>query len=482
MTGTRLQLPPFVKSLSARLLILTIFFVMLSEVLIYAPSIGRFRVTYLQERLASAHLAVLALEATPDQMVSEDLADELMSHAGVYSVALMRPEDGNLMLMTDKPEVINATYDLRQGTFFGLIGDAAVTLLHPENRVIRVLGPSPKDSAVRVDIVLDEAPMRAAMLDYSGRILALSLFISIATAALVYLSLHLLLVRPMRGITANMTAFRDDPEDASRVIRPSDRRDEVGVAERELANMQEGLRAALQQKTRLAAVGTAVTKIAHDLRNILATAHLVSDSLARSDDPLVRQATPTLIRALDRALDLCRQTLRFTTEGPVKLELTRFDVTQLLQDVGSALPEVVEGQAEWVIVPAADESLEVEADHEQLFRVLANLGGNALQAGATRIEVTANRFDDHVMIDVADNGPGLPEKAKTNLFKAFAGSTRQEGSGLGLAIVRELMRAHGGDVTLKRSCPEGCTFSLVLPVSQARPQRRPRSQHPAAAE
>ncbi len=69
MTGKKLSLPPLARNLSARLLLLTIAFVMLAEVLIYAPSVGRFRLVYLEERLAAAHLAILTLDATPDQLI-----------------------------------------------------------------------------------------------------------------------------------------------------------------------------------------------------------------------------------------------------------------------------------------------------------------------------------------------------------------------------------------------------------------------------
>jgi len=113
MTARKLSLPPLAKSLSARLLWLTIFFVMLAEVLIYAPSAGRFRLTYLQERLASAHLAILALDATPDQMISEELERELLSHVGAYSVALTRPGAGKLLLMSSIPGTVDASYYLR---------------------------------------------------------------------------------------------------------------------------------------------------------------------------------------------------------------------------------------------------------------------------------------------------------------------------------------------------------------------------------
>jgi hypothetical protein len=269
--GKRLSLPPAAAGLSARLLLLTIAFVMLAEVLIYAPSIGRFRKVYLEDRLADAHLAILALEATPDQMVGEDLESELLSHVGADMVALKKPGAGKLMLMVAQPQTIDATHDLREAGFFRLIGDAFRTMTAADGRQLRVLGPSPKDPEVLVEVVLDETPLKTAMLDFSKRILALSLFISGLTAVLVYWSLHRLLVRPMRRITESMVSFREDPEDLTRALAPSGRGDEIGVAQRELVSMQEGLRSALQQKTRLAALGIAVSKINHDLKNILAT-------------------------------------------------------------------------------------------------------------------------------------------------------------------------------------------------------------------
>ena len=464
MTGKKLSLPPLAKSLSARLLLLTIAFVMLAEVLIYAPSIGRFRLVYLEERLAAAHLAILALEATPDQMIGEDLKRELLDHVGAYSVGLTRPGAGKLMLMVTTPGPVDASYDLREASFFGLIGDAFMTLMDDGGRILRVVGVSPKDRKTLVEVVLEEAPLRRQMLGYSERILALSLVISLFTAALVYLSLHLLMVRPMRRITESMARFRDDPEDASRIIKPSARSDEVGVAQRELAEMQEGLRGALRQRARLAALGAGITKISHDLRNILATARLVSDRLVESEDPEVRRTAPTLLSAIDRAVNLCAQTLNFTSEGAPAVDLSRFDLGELVREVGASLPEQRNGQARWHSL--IEENFEVSADREQLHRVLSNLGQNAVQAGATKVEVAARRDDDRFVIDVTDNGPGLSPRARAHLFKPFAGSSHPGGTGLGLAIARELMRAHGGDVQLERSTSEGTSFRLILPADR----------------
>ena len=460
--GNRPHLPPPAKSLSARVLLLTIFFVMLGEVLIYAPSAGRFRYEYLRDRLATAHVAVLALLATPDYMVSDSLQAELLQHAGAYIVGLKRP-DGVKLMMRAKNGVppIAASFNLGQSDFFGLIGDAFATIAHPGNRILRVVGPSPKIPQATVEIVIDEAPMRSALIDYSERVLALSIVISLLTASLVYFSLQLLMIRPMRRLTESMVVFRSDPENASFAGRPSRRSDEIGVAERELVQMQAGLRAALRQKTRLAALGGAVTKINHDLRNILSTARLVSDRLLASDDPTVRRNSRALLAAIDRAVELCSATLNFTREGPPILERTSFALAELIEEVALALPAPAEGEP-----PLRNEvpaTLTVEADRGQLFRIFANLTQNAVQSGATRIEVAAQRAGDQVIVEVSDNGPGLAPRARDNLFQPFAGSARPGGSGLGLAIVRELVRAHGGNIRLLRSTAEGTAFAVELP-------------------
>ncbi len=466
MMGKHLSLPPVVAGLSARLLLLTVAFVMLAEVLIFAPSIGRFRKDYLEERLADAHLAVLALEATPDQMVSEDLAMELLSHVGARMAALKKPGAGKLVLMDSPPKRIDATFDLVNPGFLALIGDAFMALAAPADRVLRVTGPSPKDPAVMVEIVLNEGPLRTEMFAFGQRILFLSLVISLFTAALVYLSLHWLLVRPMRHITQSMVAFREDPENAARAIIPGERRDEIGVAQRELATMQQGLRAALQQKTRLAALGVAVTKINHDLKNILATARLVSDRLASSEDPEVRRTTPTLMSAIDRAVDLCGQTLSFTREGPASLDISRFALSSLLNEVPASLAGRLNGEAVWQ--NRVDRDIEIEADEKQLFRVFSNLGQNAIEAGATRIEISATVGDGQVIVHIGDNGPGLAPRARERLFQPFAGSTRPGGTGLGLAIARDLVRAHGGDISLESTTGDGTCFRLALPLIQSK--------------
>lgn len=450
--------------LSARLLLLTAFFVMLSEVFIYAPSIGRFRVVYLQERIAAAHLASLALEVPPDNMVSAELRNQLLDHAGAYAIVLKRSGTKSLILAKDMPPRVDATYDLGKGTFFGLIGDALMTLAGDGSRFLRVMGRSPKEPDTEIEVIVSEAPLRMAMFDYSARILGLSIVISLMTAVLVYLSLQWLFVRPMRVLTASMVSFREDPEDGRRLVVPGKRTDELGVAQRELAGMQRGLRGALMQNARLAALGTAVTKINHDLRNILATAQLVSDHLERTDDPNIRRIAPTLMGAIDRAVTLCSKTLRFAQEGANELELTWFPLRPLVDEVADALSGMARGSA---IENGITADFKLHADRDQIYRVLINLIRNAAEAGARRVTVAASADDSQVTIEIMDDGPGLPPRVQENLFQPFTGSARVGGSGLGLSIARDLLRGHGGDIKLVRTGADGTLFRLTLPVATA---------------
>jgi len=447
--------------LSARLLLLTVFFVMLSEVLIYCPSIARFRQVFLQERIAAAHLASLALEVPPDNMVSAELREELLSHAGSYGIVLRRPASKALVLAHDMPPKIDDVVDLRDSSMMTLLTEAFDTLAGDGKRFLRVIDISPRDPNIVVETVISEKPLRDAMLLFSARILGLSIAISLITASLVYLSLQWLFVRPLRALTQSMVAFREDPEDARRLVEPSARNDEIGIAEREFAGMQRGLRGALLQNARLAALGTAVTKINHDLRNILATAQLVSDHLNVSDDPKVRRIAPTLLGAIDRAVTLCTKTLRFVQEGSSPLELSWFALRDLVAEAGdaavpSARPSTIDNQVQ--------PEFSLHADREQMFRVFHNLLRNAIEAGATRIIVRARLEGGAARIDVADNGPGLPPLMRERLFRPFSGAGRSGGTGLGLSIARDMLRGHGGDIELTQTGPEGTTFRLSLPV------------------
>jgi signal transduction histidine kinase len=453
------------KSLSARLLILTVFFVMVGEVLIFVPSVARFRMTYFENRLAAGYLATLALGASPSGRLGQRLADELLARVGAQGVALYRADGTVLRLDRADPPRPDFTIDLTHPDIVRAIRGSFRTLFGSGDRILRVLGPATTNHGEAVEVLLDEAPLRDELWDFGIRILELSMVLSLVTAALVYLSLQWLLVRPMRRITASMIEFREDPEDASRVIAASRRRDEIGVAGRELAVLQKTVRQALGQRARLAALGTAVTKINHDLRNILATARLVTDGLTASAAPEVRRIAPRLLDAIDRAVALCTRTLDFSREGTPPLTSSRFRLAPLIDEVG---PGLALSEQDLTIERAIPPELTIEGDRDQLHRVLLNLARNAVEAGAHRLRFTAAREAGAIAVEVADDGPGLPPKARENLFRPFFGSARPGGSGLGLAIARELVRAHGGELTLASSTGAGTVFRLTLPLPAAR--------------
>ena len=462
MSEEKPALPGFGRGLSAKLLVLTVSFVMLSEVLIYAPSIARFRATWLEERLANSYLAILALEATPDFMIDPELEIKLLDNAGARLIALRTPDGKNLVLRgSTPPPIIDATIDLTDQMATTLIRDAFATLMSDGNRLLRVKGHTPQAGDAWLDVVLDEAPLRQGMIAYSWRILGLSIVISLVTATLIFGALQWLLIRPMRLLTQRMMEFRANPEDMSRDEAARRRSDEVGVAEREFIQMQKQIQKALKQRERLAALGTAVSKINHDLRGVLATAQLVADRLAHSPNPEVQKMAPALLRSLDRAIALCSDTLNFTREGPSKPHYTRFPLAELQGEVGESLGKYLNGAK--VLSADYGPDFQLTADRAQLQRVIHNLAENALQMGASKVAVRAQRRDGKIEIEVADDGPGLPPKALQKLFVPFQGSARTGGTGLGLAIARELMRVQGGDLRLASNDAKGATFVLELP-------------------
>lgn len=467
--------PPRIRlltGLSGRLLALTVCFVMLAEVLIYLPSVARYRRVYLEEQIAKAHLAALALQASPDNMITDPLTMDLLLHAGAHAIVLKTPGRRMLMLSDRVPPAVAQTVDIREQRFVDWIMEAIETLVQSDNRVLRVVGTSPRDPDVVVEVLLDERPLRSAMIAFSWRILTLSIIISLITAGLVYLVLQWWMVRPILRLTAAMTRFRIEPENEAATIVPSRRSDEIGVAERELAALQSEVRRSMRQTARLALLGGAVAKIQHDLRNTLASAMLASDRLAASADPDVQKIVPRLVQAIDRAVALSSRTLDFAAEDRPRLRRSEFLMRDLMDDVSQALGGFG-GSGPAFAADGVAATVRMEGDREQLFRVFANLAINAAQAGASKIAMDSSVVDGQVVVDVRDDGPGIPAAVRARLFQPFSGTGRDGGSGLGLVIAREIVAAHGGSLDLLETGPHGTTFRVALPVRpRPRPERR----------
>lgn len=454
-------------SLSGRFVILTAVFVMLAEVLIFVPSVARYRESFLMNRLERAQIASLALLA--DDEIDRSLQEELLDNAGVFNVVLRRDEARQLVLSSPMPRPISETYDLRHASAAELIGDAMIRLVTPGEQVIRVIGQPTRMSGLLIEITLSTDELRAAMIDYGLRILALSAVISVITAGLLILAVRRLLLRPIRRVVGHMQSYAEAPEDARRIITPSAGVTELREAEEALQKMQTQLTGALKQKERLAQLGSAVAKVSHDLRNILTSAQLFTDRIEMSEDPGVKRMAPKLVNSITRAVHLCEATLAFGKAEEPAPTLGRFALQDIVSDV-IASERLSVGDHDVSFAEDVPAGLTLRGDAEQLYRVLANLVRNARQAivnsgDAGEIAVAAHETADCWIIHVTDTGPGLPPKAREHLFQPFQGGATRGGTGLGLSIAMELVRGHGGILVLERTDETGTAFRIELPKS-----------------
>lgn len=456
-------------SLSGRFLVLTAVFVMLAEVLIFVPSVARFREDYLLLRLQRAQIASLAV--LQDESIEPEIEQELLENAGVFNVVLRRDEMRQLALSSEIPKPISATYDMRNAGPWVLIRDAVHRMADPDNDIIRVIGNPVQGGGLLIEVTMESGPLRSAMIDYGLRILALSAVISVITAVLLFLAVRSMMVKPIKRVVAAMQTYAEAPEDARRIMSPQARIRELREAEDALSSLQTQLTGALRQKERLAQLGGAVSKISHDLRNILSSAQLFVDRIEVSEDPLVKRMAPKLVNSLTRAVNLCETTLAFGRAEEPPPRLNRVHLAEVVADVieGERLAVGEEAVAFSEDVPAG---LLLRADGEQLYRVLSNLVRNARQAIVAtgepgEIAISANEDEEAWWIYVADTGPGLPSRARDHLFQPFQGGATKGGTGLGLAIAAELIRGHGGALELRRSGAAGTLFAIRLPKGEA---------------
>ncbi|WP_395666674.1 sensor histidine kinase [Methylocella sp.] len=482
--------------LGARVLALNSVFVVVAAALFYLPALSNYRSYWLHNRLAAAYTATLVLEASPSAMTPPDLSRQLLDSVGARVIVLSSRGTKRILAASEPPLAVDAVYDLREQGFFGAPLDALETLLAPPGRVITVLGEAPR-AGDALAITMDEAALKRGMNAYARRLIAITLVIAALVAVLATIAVNVMVLRPMRRLADNIADFGSDPENAQRIIAPSGATHEIGRAEEALAVMQESLVRELNHKKHLAALGLAVAKINHDMRNMLSSAQLLSDRLADVTDPLAQRIAPKLVATLDRAIRFCQATMTYgrAVDEPPKPRriLLRPLVEEAIENVRPQAPRVE-------IVNDAPGRLEICADPEQLFRVLVNLlrnGSEALQsAGPTpgwpaRIVVRAferlpapappqgrrgraapPQGEDaaRTVIEVSDTGPGVPPAAREKLFAPFFTADRAGGTGLGLVIAADLVRGHGGELTLAPPAPEGsgeppgAKFVIVLPA------------------
>jgi signal transduction histidine kinase len=456
------------RRLSAKLLWLTILFVMIAEVLIFVPSVANFRITWLEQRLNTAAAASVLITADTATELPQEVQDDVLMAIGAQTIALRMDDQSRLLVVSGMPEAIDQHVDVVRFTPVEAIRDAFATLFFGGDQTLRVTGPV-GESGGRIEMVMPDDYLRAAMLTYARNVAILSLLISLITATLVFLAINRIMIRPIEKMTASMLRFAADPSDPGAVIEPENRSDELGLAERELAGMQSQLQSTLRSQKRLADLGLAVSKINHDMRNILASAQLISDRLAETRDPAVQRFAPKLVRAIDRAAAYTSDVVSYGKAQEKEPARRRVRLGQVIGDVEELLG--LEPDDPIQFSASIPDDLEIDADPEQLFRVTMNLCRNAVQAmrgdddpaTVKRVSVSAVRMGTTTIISIEDTGPGLPPKAREHLFAPFAGAARQGGTGLGLAIAHELVTAHGGTLELRDDRAVGTHFEIRLP-------------------
>ncbi|MEO1724049.1 MAG: HAMP domain-containing sensor histidine kinase [Pseudomonadota bacterium] len=550
-----------ITGISARLLLLTILVVMAVEVAIFVPSVAQFRKSFLEERLVRAEIAALTVMAAPGGRAESALQAELLGTADALNIVVQKEGRRILALEGEGFPAPTDSFDLREATSLDLIRDAIVCLVaSKDGQVQRIVGTTGEGMYDSVEITIEVAQLRAAMIDYGLRILQLSLIISVITAGVVFFTVRRFVVAPLLDVIRNVEQFHENPEDRSRIMQPKGTAGEVADAERAIAAMQTEVITALGQRRRLAELGGAVAKINHDLRNMLAAGQLMTERLGASEDPLVARVLPKLVGSLDRASALCQSTLDYgraeepePTLRPVAVEQVLAEVVESLglapEPLALPLPASAETAATRAnrttapgggadrdadpeesggtepllladgpvrILSEVPRGVTVTADPDFLFRIFANLIRNAVEAirsssgrGAITLSLAPEGPDGqmasgtseralkggpgtgeraprggpgtvrdganggHVVgagapsaaschFLLSDTGPGLPEKARDNLFRPFRSSTRRGGTGLGLVIASELAVAQGGQLSLVSTSPAGTVFALCL--------------------
>ena len=471
MTAERSVLPGRFSGLSIKLIATIIMVIFAVEIVVYLPSIANYRASWLDDRLRVGVVAARVLDAVPDVMaLPRALTDRLLNSAGADAIVYRREGQSQLIELDNAvTPTVAITADMRLRDPMTLIMGAVDTLLGGGGRTLRIVGEGDRDESL-VELLMPERPLRYDLFTYSRDFFLLSLIIAFITAAVLYLVVRWVFIMPVRRLTENMLAYRQAPENASLIIAPSQRRDEIGIAERELAAMEQDLFSMLRQRRHLADLGLAVAKINHDLRNTLTSAQLLSDQVATLDDPKVQRLAPRLVTTLDKAIGFAQSVLDYGRESAAPPVPGPVDLRGLIED--AAFDARLVGHPGIAFVNGAPEGLSINVDAGQLARVLVNLLKNAREAlesvnappvpPEVRVEVTQS--EDGLVIAVADNGPGLLPRARANLFVAFEGSARAGGTGLGLAIARELVEAHGGHLQWVEQS-RGTRFEVSLPAS-----------------
>ena len=448
---------------------------MAAEAVLFIPSIAFFRHESLVMRARAAGLVTEALMSNesgdPSREASAMLSRQFMMQTDADFLAAFQGMRTILILGDPPQDRIVAIEDLRDPRRFPNFVGAVTDFFARGEGHLRLITSSPIPEQDRLELLIPRAAIGAELRAYAGRIIALSLLIALFVGLLIYLAMLRIIVGPVRQLANDITAFREAPERRRRFGPPSMRLDELGQLQREFHEMKQSLRASFRQRERLASLGLSVTKINHDLRNVLSTALLMADRLSMNEDPTLAAMGERLTRTVERGVGLTEDVLTYSSarEGDPELETVKLRriAEDVQMDLRTAFPRIK-------ITNEIDRNIELTADPEQLHRILSNLMRNSAQAltshgmiesGKARIEMAAEIVAATAIIRITDNGPGLPDHVEDRLFLPFTRGANEGSTGLGLSISKELAEGMGGSLELLETDADGTTFILGLPLA-----------------
>ncbi|WP_295735522.1 HAMP domain-containing sensor histidine kinase [uncultured Bartonella sp.] len=476
---------PFYRRMRVRLLLLITLSVFITEIMVFMPSIASMQQSWLEDHHQSAKAISMILASSPEITLSPNLQKNVLTATDALAISIVRNDERMNLATSPDLKQVNETIDLPDYSETKALLDSLTTLYFGGNNILLLRGPI-EGTDITLEVTVADRKLRQAMIDFSWHFIVISLTIAIVAATTIYLIVHELLVRPLQNIYTNMLDFVIEPHNPSKILVPEPRWDELGITQKRISVIESELQKSYAHQKHLANLGLAVSKINHDMRNILASAQLMSDHLADAKDPMVKKIAPKLIRAIDRAVTYSQTVItygRTQEEAPKRKKLLLHD---LVADVLESLTLPGSDQVEFVNEVPVD--MTIDADEEQLHRVLTNLCRNAVQAMVERedgenlqnkLTISGHRIDNVAVIDVVDTGPGLPAKAKEHLFSPFQGSTSRNGSGLGLTICEELINAHGGKITLIEEDRGGAHFEIRIPDLPSHGEERPKNEKTA---
>jgi len=443
---------------------------MLAELLLFVPSAALFRQSWLMDRAEQAGLLAQAITGIPDFEASELLTQQFMEdtdvlvmstkHDGMNELILGSLEDVSEDISNDMPFRM---IDLRERRRLPRFRDAFIDFFGTDKGYLRVTTNSPVEGQETLELIIPREKLRLAMRDYFERVFWLSLLIAIITGSMIFLSMSALIIRPVKLLAADITRFRENPNAHRANPRNTRRKDEIGQLEREFFDMKQSLRASFRQRERLAGLGLSVAKINHDLRNVLTGALMMSDRLAADKEERIQKIGDKLTRNIERGVGLTEDVLAYSKADTADPKIENVRISFLLGEVAADVVGQFEGTAFKNKVPS---ELVVRADPDHAYRIFNNIFRNASQAMQSQekrvLSVAADVHDGRVNIMLTDTGPGLPDKARDNLFQAFKGGQGKGSTGLGLTISKELSIANGGDLNLVSSDASGTRFQVTL--------------------